>query len=68
MEKVEILAFINPESELNMINFTCAAKFGFQVPKIDIGAQKIESFFLESYGIIIAAFYGFDKLSYLRFF
>lgn len=36
--------------------------------KTNISAQKIDNSFLETYGIVIATFQVFDKLSYLQFF
>lgn len=35
--------------------------------KIDISAQKIHSFFLKTYNIVIATFQVWDKLDYLFF-
>lgn len=34
----------------------------------DVDSQKIDSFFLKTYGIVIAAFQILYKLGYLRFF
>ena len=45
-----------------------AAQLGLKVRKTDINAQKIDGFLLETYGVVIAAFQVFYKLSCSCFF
>lgn len=65
MEKIKILALIDSDSKINAINPTYAAKLSLQVQKTNVGSQKIDVFYLETYIIIIAVFQVFDKFDYL---
>lgn len=56
MSILKIIALSNFESKINKINFIYAAKLGFEVQKPYVNAQKIDSFSLTIYGIVIAAF------------
>ena len=50
------LILINFNSKVNAMALTYAAKLGLQVQKTNICNQKIVSFLLETYGMIIAIF------------
>ena len=58
----DVLAFLNFRSELNEMTLAYAVQLGFKVQKIDVDAQKIDGFLLETYGMVIAIFQVFNKL------
>ena len=63
-----IQALINLDSKVNMMTLAYAKQLGLLVWKIDIGAQKIDSSSLWTFGIVIANFQIEDKLGRARFF
>ena len=63
-----VRALVNLSSEVNAMTPTYAAKLGFKVRKTDIKAQKIDSFILKTFGIVLADFQVEDKLGRARFF
>lgn len=56
MGEKKIIVLIDLEKKINIINLVYIAKLGLQVWKTNIGAQKIDNFFLQTYGIIITDF------------
>lgn len=61
-------ALINYNSEVNTMTLKHTSKLGFQVPQINIKAQKINGSIFETFGIILASFQIKDKLRRARFF
>ena len=53
---------IDSGSEVNTIYPAYATKLGFYARKIDAGAQKIDGFHLDTFGIVIADCSVKDKL------
>lgn len=53
MGKREIMALIDFQSDKNAINLIYTAKQYLQVQKINVGAEKIDSFSLKTYNMII---------------
>lgn len=68
MRKIEIMVLINFKNKVNTRNSTNAAKLDLQIQKTYVNIQKIDSFFMETYGIFIASLKVFDSLVCLRFF
>lgn len=56
IKKVEILALINSENEINTINAVYAAELDLQGQKTNVNTHKIDSSSLKPYSIVIAAF------------
>ena len=56
------------ESEINAMTLAYTTQLDLKVRKMNVGAQKIDGFLLETYGIVIAAFQIFNKLSHFWFF
>ena len=54
-------------NKINAINPTFARKLGLQIQKTNVGAQKIDSSALKTFGIVIADFQVEDKVSKPRF-
>ena len=67
-KRATIWALINSGSEFNAMNLAYPKKLGLQTQRTDVGAQKIDGWLLEIYGMVIAAFQVKDKLSRARFF
>lgn len=63
-----MIALIASRNKINEINLAYAARLSFQVQKTYVGNQKIDSFSLNPYSSVIAAFQVFDKLGCLQFF
>ena len=63
-----IQALINSGSEINTMAPAYAAKLGLKVCPINVGAQKINSSSLKTFGMVIAGFHIEDKLDRARFF
>ena len=63
-----VRALVDSGSEVNAITPVYAAKLGLQVRRTDIGAQKIDSSTLETFGMVLADFQVEDKLGRARFF
>lgn len=55
-------------SEVNVITLTFVAELGFVIEKIDVGAQKIDSSPLVTYGMVLAGFSVSNKLEKVWFF
>ena len=53
---------IDSDSELNAMILIYAATLGFKVYFITVKAQKIDSFWLKTFGMIIASFQVLDRL------
>ena len=64
----DVLAFLNSRREVNAITPAYVAQLGLKVQKTDVGAQKIDGSSLVTYGMVIATFQVFDKLSRSWFF
>ena len=63
-----MLAFLNSSSEINAIYPAFAKELSLLIRPTDVGAQKIDSTTLETYGIVVAAFSVEDKANQVRFF
>lgn len=61
-EEVKIITLIDSASKVNAINSSYTIKQIFKKQMIDFDIQKIDGFFLEIYGIFIAAFQVLNKL------
>ena len=66
--ETRVQALINLESEVNAIYITFVKELGLLIRPIDIGAQKIESSTLDTYGMVVAAFLVTDKANQVGFF
>ena len=66
--KEVIRALINSGSKINVITPAYTFKLGFQVQRTDVGAQKIDSSSLQTFGMVIDSFQIEDKLIRVRFF
>ena len=55
-------------SEINAIHPTYITKLGLRTRKIDVGAQKIDGSYLDTFGIVIADCSVKDMLGRVRFF
>ena len=66
--KVQVQALINSGSEVNAITPEYASKLGLKVRPTNVGAQKIDGFTLETFGIVLASFQVEDKLGRTRYF
>ena len=67
-KKATIQALINSGNEVNAMAPAYAAKLGLKVCPPNVGAQKIDSSLLRTFGMVIAGFQIEDKLSRIRFF
>ena len=63
-----IWALINSGSKVNAMTPAYAKQLDLQVRKTDVGAQKIDSSLLRTFGMVIAGFQVEDKLGRARFF
>ena len=64
----DVLALFDSRNEVNVITLSYTAHLGFKMRKTDVHAQKINRSSLETYGMFIAIFQVFDKLSCSWFF
>ena len=55
-KKNKVQALINSGSKVNVITLVYASKLGFRVRQTDVGAQKIDSSTLETFGMVLASF------------
>ena len=67
-KRQDLLALIVSGSEVNAMNPAYAKKLGILVRKIDVGAQKIDGSYLDTFGMATAGFLLQDKLGKVRFF
>ena len=67
-QEKRVKALFDSGSKVNAINPDFARKLGLKVQKTNVGAQKIDSFALETFGMVIADFQVEDKANRLRFF
>ena len=63
-----VKALFDSGSKVNTMNPTFAQKLGLYIRKTNIGAQKIDSSVLETFGMIIADLKVEDKAGRFRFF
>ena len=68
MSKAQGQALINSGSEVNAIHPTFAKQLGLPIRPTDVGAQKIDSTTLDTYGLVVAAFSVENKANQVRFF
>lgn len=61
-DKTNALALINSDSKINTMTPVYISKLGFKVQKINISAQKKDSFSLKTNDIVLAAFQVLNKL------
>ena len=61
-------AFLDSDSEVNAMHPAFAEKLGLVVQTTNVGAQKIDSTILETYGMVVAAFSVTDQADRVRFF
>lgn len=59
--KVQILVLFKFESKVNAIISFYMAKINLRVQKMNVSAQIIDSFFLETYKMFVAAFQIFNN-------
>ena len=64
----QVRALLNSGSKVNTMSPAYAERLGFKTWKTNVGAQKIDGFALESFGIVIADFQIEDKSGRPRFF
>ena len=67
-QKEQTRAMLNSGSKINTMNPNFVRKLSFKVWKINVGAQKIDGFALETFGIVIADFQVKNKVGRPRFF
>ena len=64
----EVRALINSGSKVNAMIPAYALRLGLKVHHTDVGAQKIDSSILETFGIVLTSLQIEDKLGRARFF
>ena len=64
----DVLLLINSGNKMNIMTLTHAFKLGLKMRKINISAQKIDGSLLKTYGMVIVAFYVFNKSGKFLFF
>ena len=64
----DVRALIDSDNEINAMHPAYATKLGLCARKIDIGLQKINRFYLDTFGIVIADCKVKDRLRRIRFF
>ena len=67
-EDKDVRALIDLGSEVNAIHPAYATKLGLRARKIDVGAQKIDRSYLDTFGMVIADCSVKNKLGRVRFF
>ena len=68
INKAQVRALINSESEVNAIYPTFAKQLGFPIKPTDVGAQKIDGTSMDTYENVVAAFSVVDKANRVKFF
>ena len=63
-----MLAFLDSGSEVNAMHLAFAERLGLMVRITNVGAQKIDSTTLETYGMVVAVFWVTDQADRVRFF
>lgn len=61
-------ALIDLGNKINVMHFAYAMMLDFYTRKIDIGVPKIDAFYLDTFGIVIAYCSIKNKLKKIRFF
>ena len=64
----QVRALLNSGSKVNAINPAFTRKLGLHIQKTNVGAQKIDGFIFESFGMLIADFQVEDKSGRPKFF
>ena len=67
-EDKDVRALIDSGSKVNAMHPAYTTKLGLRARKIDVGAQKIDGFYLDTFGMVIANCLVKDKLRRVRFF
>ena len=67
-KKKEVQALINSDSEVNAMTPAYASRLSLWVYHTNIGAQKIDGFTLETFGMVLVSFQVEDKLGKAQFF
>ena len=67
-EKKDVRALIDSGSEVNAIQPAYATKLGFYARKINVSVQKIDGFYMDTFGMVIADCSVKNKLGRVRFF
>ena len=67
-DTADVRALIDSGSEINAMTPAYASKLGLRVRHTDVGAQKIDSSTLQTFGMVLANFQVEDKLRRARFF
>ena len=66
--EAQVQALIDSESKLNAIHRKFAKQLGLPIWPTNVGAHKIDSTTLDTYGMVVAAFSVIDKINQVRFF
>ena len=66
--KTQVQALIDSGSEVNAMTPAYALRLGLQARHTNVGAQKIDGFTLQTFGMVLADFQVEDKLGKARFF
>ncbi len=66
--KDQTKAVLDSRSEVNIISQAFVYQFGLKIQKTNIGAQKIDSNTLKTYGLVVSTFFVLDKDGRERFF
>ena len=64
----DVRALIDSGSKVNVMHPTYTMKLGFHARKFDVGAQKIDRSYLNTFRMVIVDFSVMDKLGRVRFF
>ena len=67
-QKEQVRALLNSGSKVNTMSPAYTKRLGLKTLKTNVGAQKIDSSALETFGMVIADFQMEDKGSRPRFF
>ena len=67
-EDKNVIALIDSGSKVNAMHPTYATKLGFHIRKIDIGTQKIDGSYLDTFEMVITDCSVKDKLERVWFF
>ena len=67
-QEEQVKALLDSNSKINIINRSYAKKLGFKVQITNIGAQKMDSSALVTFGLVIPNFQVEDKVDRPRFF
>ena len=63
-----MIALIDSGSKVNAIHSAYTTELGFRTKKIDVGIQKIDRFYLDTFEMVIADYLVKDKLGRVQFF